>query len=213
MKLIKYIYFTSCRELPLYKFIQCLESGDHTNLSRFNFLKFRFKFLKILFDNIFFDYLDLVKDSKVLQTLALTKEKILCESKYNLVYNVLNCIYKSESLDTVIPLVDKLKKMGFRYKFEYLDRDSFTKDLMKIGTSLKTLKLRIDDIKKDLDNLQKPDGGATTKNSFDTILVDLSKHQGYRIDPKKVTVSEFAATLNRYKDYIEAANKANKKGS
>lgn len=101
-------------------------------------------------------------------------------------------------------LVNNLKTLGFRFKFNPEDPKQYLKDLQMTVTQSKSLLLRLDQRKKDLETLRGQDDGKTT--DYESVLTELGKFQRYRLNTKETTVAEFVAILKRFKE----ANKPKK---
>jgi hypothetical protein len=71
------------------------------------------------------------------------------------------------------------------------------RDLKLTITQSKSLVVRFNDLNTDLERISKSE--KSEANDYDAILSELSKYQGYRLDPKQITVSEFCAIVKRFK--------------
>lgn len=93
-------------------------------------------------------------------------------------------------------LVRLLRTLGFRHKYDP-ESESYIRDLQLTITQSKTLVVRWNDLNTDIANATKEE--TNEANDYDGILSELSKYQGYRLDPKLITVSEFCAIVKRFK--------------
>ena len=66
-----------------------------------------------------------------------------------------------------------------------------------------TLKIWISEYEKNSDALNKKPSSEKSKEGFEAVLAEISKHMGFRINPKEVTVAEFASMVGNYSKEIE----------
>ena len=102
---------------------------------------------------------------------------------------------------------DELKKMGYNYEFNHNDIQSYKADLHAVYNTAKTLLIQISNREKDLERLQKQDSQNNKKekpiDQFDMMLISLSEHYKYEVQPHHLTVARFAKMMNRVKEYAK----------
>lgn len=197
-------YYTSCSELPLRKFVRCLVGGDVSFLRKNGWAKK--DVLEEAWEKIFIEYLDLTKDPRQSQLLALMRDLTTLNTRAMLVYEI--CRQLSQKPHPA--LAEQLKRMGFRYDYDLNDPVKRKRATMATIAQARLLTYQAEQRKKDLEHLQKAGGKEMTEADYDELITELSKFQGYRLDPNKTTVSEFATIVKRYKDHVKALTK--KKG-
>lgn len=190
-------YYSTCNELPLWNFIRCL-TGDVTHLIKLGWPTK--KSLEKAWENIFNEYIGLSKEVTHKAMLGLLKQISSMNGRFVLVYEVVRSLrinYNEE-------LVKFLLENGYKYKFDHLDYEGFNKDLDRVMAKAKGLTLQAKDRQKELDSLKGKSEGET---DWDELCSALGKFQGYQIDKKKITVSEFVSILNSYKAEAERGRK------
>lgn len=194
-------YYTSCSELPLRRFIQCLVTGDTRYLIKRKGV-IKGEATEDLWVKIFTEYLDLTKDPRQSQLLAFMREYQSYSMRACLVYQICRQLSQRPHQS----LADQLRRMGFRYSYDLNDRAKMRRALDATIAQARLLTHQAEQRKKDLEHLQKG-GKEVTNADYDQLITELSKFQGYRLDPNKVTVSEFASIVQRYKDHVNALKK------
>lgn len=201
-------YYTSCRELPLNKFIWCLVKGDVWYLMKPKKPRVSKKVLEPVWNEIFYEYMDMVKDPLHTKMLILMKEITRLDTHYVLVYETCRQL----NLHYYKPLVESLQKLGYRYKYDPSDRKQYRKELDLTISQTKSYRVKSEQYRKDLEEIRSDKGKKTEGADYVALLAELSKFQGYRIDPDVVTVAEFVAISNRYKKHVEMINKQHSNG-
>ena len=94
-----------------------------------------------------------------------------------------------------------LRNIGYKYKFDPSNKDSYIRDLTRVMKNLKMLSLELETNKKSYN--ARTTVKATTKEHVTETLVSLSRFMQFRIDPGKTTVKEYVNMMNQYKKEIE----------
>lgn len=199
MKLIKNLfnikseYYKSCSELPLYNFIKILVFNDLSYL----IIKGKPRNLHALWNDIFEEYVKLTGDEKQSELLMLYKETAFLSNKIFLVQSIVYSLRIQYSKE----LQDMLIKQGFRIDLNVKDLSSYQKKLDNVLTQLKKVQSDLDRRKEEI---KKHDTGEKVSESYyDEVLSELSKFQGYRLNSKEISVSEFVSIRNRYNKYVK----------
>lgn len=200
--------YSGCSELPMSIFIDCLASMDLRLLLKPRSKNARPEELSKAWDNIFYEYIDLVRDPDQMYALGLMRDIALLESELNLtsyMVTYLSITYSKE-------IEDSLKRMGYRIAFKANDPTHNTKELERLIKQRKLRILMMTQKKKLLEDHQEKQkkGSKTDKSDYDKVLAELSAFQGYRLDMKMMSVSEYVAISNRYKKHVEASKKSQK---
>ena len=190
--------FANCHELPLDNFVKCLVFGDHSFLIRPGFSGYGREQMAELWDDIFFEYMDLSKDTSSAVTISILKEITKLDADRTIISSIVESVYVSYNTE----LIKILKKYGFSYGFPADNRVALVKDLNLVLTRLKVNSAKITKLREELSAMQEKQSKKAMKLSdFDALFIEIGSFQGYRIDPKVVPVSEFVAMSNRYKKH------------
>lgn len=201
-------YYSTCKELPLTRFIWCLVQGDVWHLMKPGRAKVSKAFLEEVWENIFYEYLAICKDDKHTQVITLMKEITRMNTRFILIYEIVRQLKMRYNSG----LVEQLKRLGFkRFTYDHSDYDQYRKELDLTLSQAKVSLIRTEQKQKELEALQPKGKGKKHDPDYEALLVELSKFQGYRIDPDVVTVAEFVAISNRYRAHMEALERQHKK--
>lgn len=181
--------FTSCNDLTLYLFIQVLTTGEQRYLIRSG--KPSKEQLKAAWEQIFSEYTELSENKQGNYLLTLLREYYSIPNKIQIIQTIVDELAKGYNKD----LIEKLRLLGFRHQYT---EETYIRDLKITVTQAKGLILKYQNLYNDLERLQSQDSKADPSD-YDLILSELSKYQGYRLDPKVITVSEFCAIVKRFK--------------
>lgn len=185
--------YNSCDTLRLSIFIDILVDGNLKRLVRFGFIPEAT--LKKTWDAIFQEYMELTKNDSHTQMFNTVKEYSVLRNKVSIAETLLQGIAfnKNEAL------IKALKTVGINFKFT---EESFEADFKKAIAKIKTWVFRADKLYRELQNNPDEKEGVR-KSDFGDLLAELSSFQGYHLAPNKITVSEYAAVLNRFKKHVE----------
>lgn len=195
----KDICYQSCNEIPLYNFIKVLAKKDFSYLV----VSGSPKHLDKVWEKILNEYIELTGSEKQTQMLSLMKEVAFLGNKIFLIKSVeysLRIQYSEE-------LVLQLKKLGFNINLNVKNYDQYNKQLDILLTRLKSTINIYETKSNELKELQKVDeSDKDLESQYLGWLTDLSKFQGYRLDPKEITVIEFISIMESYKNSIPKNN-------
>lgn len=196
--LSKAIYYESIRELPMSIFIDIMETENHLLLVK----KGRGKKDKAvaIWNNIVQEYNDLTENESQKHAVQLLKFVSLMDLKIRAINH---CLY-SLKLNFNQDLADMVSYFGIRSKITRLNRFDAIK---KAESELKRMISSLEEKRSELENIQKKNNKESGNSGFQSVLIDLSKFQGYRLDAKDITVFEFCLLLNKFKEHIKNLNK------
>lgn len=156
-------------------------------------------------DHIFSEYQSLVKDEKSNYILSLLIQIATGENQIVLMNNALLAI-SARYNDS---MAKALRLLFPRIKFT---KNTLKKDIETAINIMKSRHVKLNEAKSELERERKSSqsGKSDGKNAWISTLVTLSKYQGYQINIKTITVSEYCLILNNFKDYQIAAKKNGK---
>jgi hypothetical protein len=193
---MKTVLYLSCSELPFDRFLTALIEKNYTALIKkpglFSISKE--KLIEHWFE-IYSEYCDLAESEASKAYLNMIKRKLFLETKVALCEALISSLMLGYNYETT----QALKKLGFNFK---LSKMSYMADLKKVIAKAKPMVLEIGKIKKELEPYLTEETPAS-KTDFLALLVILSKHQGYHLDAKKITVEEYILTLKAYDTWLQ----------
>jgi hypothetical protein len=181
-------YSDKCDDVSLYIFLKVLTSGNNSLLIKRGFPTK--EELTEAWESIFSEFTTLSDNKQSNYLLSLLREYYSIPNKIVIIETIVQAL--SERYDP--ELIRLLRSMGFRHKYE---PETMAMDLQLTVTQSKSLVVRWNDLNTDLEKVGKSE--KSEANDYDAILSELSKYQGYRLDPKQITVSEFCAIVKRFK--------------
>jgi hypothetical protein len=191
----KSVCFSKCTEVVMTAFIAAIVHHDLTCLIKSG--KPLQAELETAWDKIFNEYLTISGDSQIQQILALLKEIAIITNKLTLIEIIVNQMAIKHNPG----LADQLRSLGFR--FQYNDDENLLRELELTITQSKAHLLTLQQNKAELEELRKNEGGAATEMDYEMQLSELSKFQGFQLDPDKLTVSAYCAILKRFKNFYK----------
>lgn len=147
-------------------------------------------------ENILNEYVDIVGN-------AASEHIIVLQKKINVIkcrMHIVELAVTGLSICYDKKFIDGLNQCGYPCKLTAENWEELRmKELQSIISRSKTLNVELEPLEKQLERLQKPKKNKpVTKEDFEQDIVMLSKHQGYRIDKKKTTMSEYAAIYSSF---------------
>lgn len=198
--------YQHCSDLPLAIFIDCLINKNLRRLTKSG--NPSQKELTAAWDQIYSEYCDLSGSPQFKLYMLLNKEIGVLRSKILSIRCYLEVLRYRPS-DKAI---SQLRAYGYAYGFDFEDKVSYLKDLTQVANKTKTVELALELKTRQLDKLNAElKGEPLTEATFTDIITALSKYIGYRIDPKEITVSEFASIRKMYDQEMEALRKQSEK--
>lgn len=163
--------------------------------------------LEEAWDNIFCQYVDAVSDSESLYILELKKDISLLEYKIRLI----ECIVTNLHIVFNEKLLASLQSLGVRTNGIDPNKVDFQLRLRKIIITLGPKRFQLSEMINELEAYEKSiDAKTINRQFFKTVLVRLSRFQGYAIRAHEIVVSEYIALI---KDYILSHSKTKEDGS
>lgn len=191
-------YYESIQELPLNIFIEIMNTSNYLLLKKSGKGKKEKAFF--LWSKIIQEYNSLTENEGQKHIVQLLQFVALMELKIRTVNYCLSSLKMNFNQD----LADFANFFGIRTKITRLNK---YEGIKKAETELKRMISAVEDKKRELERIEEKNSNKTSKNSFESILLDLSKFQGYSINSKQMTVFEFCLLLNKYKEHIKNVNK------
>lgn len=184
--------YTACGDLPLIVFIKVLIDGNLKRLVKFGV--FSDSALQVIWNAIFQEYMALTKNDAHTHLFNAVKEYTVLRNKIVIAEALLQVLAFKRSQ----AVIDALKKLGISYAFK---DSSFEADFKQAVGKLKSWVFRAEKLYKDLQD--QPESEELSESAFSEQLAELGAFQGYRLDIKKITVTEYVAVLNRYKKQVD----------
>lgn len=171
-------------------------SCDTITLDHFIDILYGYKPEPSNWQSIFSEYQSLVKDEKSNNILSLLIQISTGENQIVIMNNALHAI----SVNYTETLAKSLRKLFPRIKFA---KNTLKKDIETAINIMKSRQVKLNEAKSELEKERKKSEGnkSSGKNSWISTLVTLSKYQGYQINIKTITVSEYCLILNNFKEY------------
>lgn len=195
-------YFQNCRELPLENFIRCLTHGQVSYLLKRDgtpTITNREKLEKV-WNNIFYEYVDLVGDPDHRATLILVRDIARYEGETALFYEVWRQLRNNYNQS----LVDLVRKMGYPGKYDPTNQQEYFRELDLAFKKHKAKIFELDRKRREMAEInQRAEKRGKRTVDYEELLAELSAFQGYKIDTKSTTVAEFCAVVKRYRKHQE----------
>ena len=193
--------YKNCNQLMLDRFIQIIVEGDLRLLiiegEPSN------EILQETWQYIYAEYTSLINDDNSTEIYKAIRDINMWKMKFQRIEMFVSLL----SQRPYPLLIIELKKMGYNYTFNHNDIQSYKADLNAVYNTAKTLLIQISNREKDLEYLQKKDSQSKTKekpiDQFDMMLISLSEHYKYEVQPHHLTVARFAKMMNRVKEYAK----------
>jgi hypothetical protein len=183
-------YYKTASECPLSVFISVLVLEDVRKLRRSGIVPK--STLVDAYESIFDEYLKESNEEGYIILLNKLKDVAMLRNKGRLAGTTLAVLRMKYNGS----LVEVLRMLGYRYSFDFTDKEKYYFDLEKVAKEVK----KIADLIKGLEEEHKKKAKKeVAEGDFDGILGQLSKFQGYRIDKKEVTVREFLEIFKNFK--------------
>lgn len=183
--------YTSCSDLPLYNFIKIVVHDDLNWLySEDKSILTHSIDLQPVWETIFAEYTTISNNTQSKHVFALTKEIALINNKLFIIQNTVN--YLAKVYD--VRLCDMLRRMGFRYKFT---PETLEKDLKLTVSSAKSMVIRMQEAEADYNKLNNSDK-KVTEDDFYGLVREIARFNGFPIDAKRTTVTEFVSDIKAF---------------
>ncbi len=157
------------------------------------------------------EYSEALGDTEYKTYLSVYKSYELLKINYQCVATCIKALRKNNS-PFFCQELNKLLRINCNFNFN--DILTYNEELNKCDRRAKSLLISIELKKIELENLQRKintkENKDIDKNYFTSVLIYISKHNGYRIT-KDITVSEYCEYLKQYSNYVKEMEKINKK--
>jgi hypothetical protein len=194
--------YTRCRETPLDVFIDVLVNKHMIRLVHHG--KATQCQINEAWEILFTEYCELSGSPQYLKLLNLTREIGALQTKLLTIQLCIRVIGFRNSQKCVATL----RRFGYNYKFNPQDPEGYVKDLKAVITKSKSAELALDQALSSYEKMfAESNGNHLTEDHFVTVLVELSKFMGFRINPREITVSEYIAIIKRREREIELLGK------
>jgi hypothetical protein len=161
-------------------------------------------------DNISDEYSNAIKSGKSKNVFAAYKKYIRIDSKMKMVDAAL--MYLTELYDEEIATI--LHQNGYRLITPEPDREKYLKQIRFVRSQAGSLVVMLNQAVAAY-KLLAPDNEHKVERDYQSFIDELailSKHQGYALRAKEITVLEYCAVINAYMLYVEANRKEAKNG-
>jgi hypothetical protein len=178
--------------MPFYNFVKCLVKGD------LSYIGGRGKDRKKAWENIFNEYLSLSENTSTKHYLSILKDIHTITARLIIIETIVNSLM----LKYHPGLVKQLQAFGFRSA--YLEGDGLAAELEKTIAQCKMQLVTLHQRKQELAGMEQVKGKEATERDYELQLSEMSKFQGYHINSKNITVSEYCAIMSRFKEQNKA---------
>lgn len=195
-----------CNELPLYIFINCVCDKRYSQLVKHG--RAKDKDISLAWEMIYGEFTEMSGNPTSKLLISLSKDISFHESKLRAVTLCLRVLqYRPDQR-----CINVLKSYGYDFPFDITNPVEYAESLEKVakrlGPVIFTVQQKSAEYKRETSLVQsKP----ITRESFDQQIAVLTKHVGFRIDPKVTTVTEFVEYRKMYEAEMKAIRKANEK--
>lgn len=195
MKIVDKNIISSCYEITMDKFIDCLVDGRIEVLGKGIEID-----LQEAWANILSEFSTLRNNKTGDDCLELQKEISVLHKKIELINLCVSVLWEIYNRD----LANELKMMGYNIKLDWSDKAGYYKDLNLVISKSKTFAVLAERKQKELNALiEKTKGNSYTRKDFISINTNLSKYMQFHINNKEVSVAEWCDMVNKYEAYIE----------
>lgn len=197
------VIYKSCHDLPLSVFIKIMTTGDAKYLIKRGY--FTKKYVSNAWDNISQEYIELSGNKTQKVILSMVKDISQLKGKLFIVQAIVDRLSVSYDPD----LVRMLISLGFNNRYNPENKESYIQDLKRTITKAKSMLVQISEKEKSLSAIQSGNEKSTASD-YENYIAQLSKYQGYFIDPKNTTVAQFIAIVNRHRIETESHVRQNR---
>jgi predicted HicB family RNase H-like nuclease len=198
---------TTCQDLSINGFLACTYGGNLSAL-----VKKGTPDQSKLYEAwaaIFEEYAILTGNTKYKELKSIMIEYLRMSGHLMLIKSSLAILAYRYDRDTA----NNIKKMGYSVKLDPSDKQEYEADLNKLLGNASGLELKCNIQLAEIERIKKEAEKETksTEQDFRKGLVVISKFMQFRIDPKQVSIAEYAAFQNQYSDYVNQQKREAKK--
>ena len=170
----------------MYDFIQIVTTGKLGNLTAQEW------------ESVYSEYTEMSGSSSTNKSLDLAIQITYLTNRINIIQSLVQRLYMRRN-DEVIAL---LVEMGMFFSY-----DDLNADLDRVLIKLKGEELLLNMANAEYKELGLNEGEKATEFDWYNILSELAKFQGYAVNPKQTTVTEYCALEKRFRAHIDYMNK------
>lgn len=195
--------YRKCSELPLYNFIKLIVTNDISWLNIDKDSDVSDEHTQV-WNDIIHEYMSLTKNTKQLYVLDLLKIITAANLNLDLIQRIITFMANDYDAD----LVKILRSFGFMFKYDPYS-ETYEKDLEMTVSSAKSIIIKKKIAEEELNKLnsEPTDSRVASEQDYIALIVAMGRFQGYRIDWKETTVSEYAEILRVFTKQAEENGK------
>lgn len=199
MKIVDKNIVSSCYELTMDKFIDCLVDNKLYVLG-----KGTEEELNSAWEDVMHEFSGLRANNSTTEILELQKEIFVLRNKIKIITLCIDVLWETYNRD----LANELKTMGFNVKLDWSDKVQYYKELNLIFRKSKTYEVLARRKEKELHVLSnKNKSDKYSRKDFISINTSLSKYMSFHVNNSQITVAEWCDMVNKYEDYLESQQK------
>ena len=199
-------WYRNIHELPLKRFETCIVDGNLAALVISGFPSP--DDLAAAWKSIINDYSDMMGNAEYKVYTGLFKEVAILKITYDQISIILSVLRKQ-----YVPyFCDELRELlSVNFPFDTANMEQYDADLDRCERRSKAIKIRLDLKQAEFDAIEakfsKEGKVQYDHNFFISVLIKLSKHNGYKIT-NDITVAEYCNYMKEYKKYFETEYKS-----
>lgn len=192
---MKFQYYNNCSELPLSVFIDIMVTDNINKLIKRRGLYGK-RHVDEIWNDIQDEYSELSGSNRTTMVLSMLKDQFVLKNNIYLCQTII----KTMSININNDLVAVLKRLGFRNKFS---KETIDKDLKQVVNTAKSWFIELNKVESEIKALYGSNDNEKVKVSdYDAVLARLSKFQGYRIDAREISVSQYLQVIKNYTEWL-----------
>lgn len=166
-------------------------------------------------NNIYTEYIGLRENKGTKFVVALMSEIKALEAKKKIIDILIRVLANAEIMNScssseIQKLASELRQEGCKGKFDYSDKEEFSKDLRSANSYSKKFTTQITSKRKELDEYYAKHGeNSKSEKDFEILAVTLTDHFKVHIDYSAITVARFCVMMNQYEQYCEVRHAEN----
>jgi hypothetical protein len=194
--------YRDCATLPLKKFIECLCDENLRALVLAG--NPPLDQIQLAWFNIYAEFIDLCASQDTIYANRLQSDINMFKARILKVRLMVH--YLRVELDQ--EYIDELRKRGFRYKFDRENKIQYHKDLDDVLRGTKNWQLQLQLREAELDAyIATAKGEKPSLLYFTQILIRLSDHAGFQLNPEILMTAEFAIRKKAYNNHCDQVNR------
>lgn len=178
----------TCHDVTLWEYLRCYFYSEYDLVGG-----------KEKWEEIVEEYCKLLKDGNYSEMMELYREIIRLQATLQV---VTDCCFLL-TLRRNDKAIQYLKQLGYIYPLPEDDITTYMKSLDMIQRKSKTLVVQLQIKTDELEKLRAKQTGTYSESDFMDGVIIIGKFLGFRIDPRVVTLSEYASMQKQYNSYYE----------